>query len=61
MRRTTWSVVAKKRAKTLRAATPVEVVEHGRRQLSCSSLDMPMAYSLEMSIVDRLYVDLFCQ
>jgi hypothetical protein len=54
-------VVAKKRAKTLQASTPVEVVEHVRRQLSCSSLDMPMAYSLEMSIKDRLYVDLFCQ
>jgi hypothetical protein len=41
MRRTARLVVAKKRAETLRAATPVEVVEHERWQLSCSSLDIP--------------------
>jgi hypothetical protein len=61
MRRTARSVVAKKRAETLRATSPVEAVEHGRWQLSCSSLDMPMSYNLEMSIEDQLCVNLFCQ
>jgi hypothetical protein len=58
--RTARSVVAKKRAKTRRKATPLETVEHGRWRLSRSSLDMPTAY-LEMSIEDRLCITLFCQ
>jgi hypothetical protein len=60
LRRTAQLVVAKKRPETLRAATPVEVVEHGRWRRNRSSLDMPLAY-LEMSIEDRLCVNRFCQ
>jgi hypothetical protein len=60
MRRTARSVVAKKRPETLQAATPVEVVEHGRWRRNRRSLDMPMAY-LKMSIEDRLCVNVFCQ
>jgi hypothetical protein len=58
-RRTGRSEVSKKRPWTLRAATPAEVVEHGRWRLSRSSLDMPLAY-LEWSIEDRACVTIVC-
>ncbi len=44
MHQTGRTVASKKRAATLRAATPAETVEHGRWCLNRSSLDMPMAY-----------------
>jgi hypothetical protein len=43
--------VSRKRASNLRAATPAEVVEHGRWRVSRSTLDMPTAY-LEWSVAD---------
>jgi hypothetical protein len=58
-RRSGRSEVSKKRIWTLRAATPAEVVEHGRWRLSRSSLDMPLAY-LEWSIEDRACVTIVC-
>ncbi len=61
MRRSTRPIASKKRPQTIRMVTPAEVIEHGRWWINRSSLDMPMAYSLEISIEDRLCVDLFCQ
>jgi hypothetical protein len=58
-RRTGRSVVSKKRATTTRKATLAEEVEHGRWQLSRSSLSMPMAY-LEWSLEDRFCITLLC-
>jgi hypothetical protein len=60
IRRTARTVVAKKRAETRRKASPLETVEHGCWRIHRSSLDMPLAY-LEMSIEDRLCINLFCQ
>jgi hypothetical protein len=51
--------VSCKRASNLRAATPAEVVEHGRWHVSRSTLDMPTAY-LEWSVADRSSLSYFC-
>jgi hypothetical protein len=59
MRRTGRMVASKKRAETMRAATPAETVEHGRWRISRSSLDMPLAY-LEWPISDRICISQFC-
>lgn len=58
-RRTGRSIVSKRRARTLRAATAPETVEHGRWRVSRSTLDMPTAY-LEWSYEDRICITLFC-
>jgi hypothetical protein len=58
-RRSGRSEVSKKRLWTLRAATPAEVVEHGRWRISRSSLGMPLAY-LEWSVEDRVCVTIVC-
>jgi hypothetical protein len=58
-RRMGRSNVSKKRAFTSRAATPAEVVEHGRWHLSRSLLDMPLAY-LEWSLEDRVCITYLC-
>lgn len=51
--------VSRKRPGNRRAATPAEVVEHGRWRVSRSTLDMPTAY-LEWSTADRTAVSYFC-
>jgi hypothetical protein len=58
-RRTGSSNASKKRAFTFRAATPAEVVEHGRWHLSRSSLDLPLAY-LEWSYEDCVCLTYSC-
>jgi hypothetical protein len=58
-RRSGHSEISKKRAWTIRAATPAEVVEHGQWRISRSSLDMPLAY-LEWSMSDRACVTIAC-
>jgi hypothetical protein len=58
-RRSGRTIVSKKRAQTLRAATAPETIEHGRWRLSRGSLDMPLAY-LEWSYEDHLCISLFC-
>jgi hypothetical protein len=58
-RRSGRSEVSKKRSWTLRAATPAEVVEHGRWRISRSSLYMPLAY-LEWSVSDRACITIAC-
>jgi hypothetical protein len=58
-RRSGRSEVSKKRRWTLQAATPAEVVEHGRWRISRGSLDMPLAY-LEWSIPDRACITILC-
>jgi hypothetical protein len=51
--------VSRKRASNTRAATPAEVVEHGRWRVSRSTLDMPTAY-LEWLVADRSAIIYFC-
>jgi hypothetical protein len=58
LRRTGRSVASKRRAQTSRAATPAEVLEHGRWRLTRSSLDMPLAY-LQWAIDDRICLTQF--
>jgi hypothetical protein len=59
LRRTGRSIVWKKREQTIRKATPSEVVEHGRWNISRSSLDMPLAY-LDTDVSDKICISAFC-
>jgi hypothetical protein len=51
--------VSRKCASNRRAATPAEVVEHGRWRISRSTLDMPTSY-LKWSVADRSAITYFC-
>jgi hypothetical protein len=51
--------VAKRRDNSVRAATKLEVAEHGRWQISKSRLDMPTHY-LEFSLGDRVAITRYC-
>jgi hypothetical protein len=51
--------VSRQRASNIRAATPAEVIEHGRWRISRSTLDMPTSY-LEWSVADRSAITYFC-
>ena len=53
------SQVSRRRPGIVRAASKLEVVEHGRWRVKRSSLDMPTAY-LEWSIADRIPITLLC-